>query len=104
MANTNTERSRNHRKKMKRDLVKYTVYKNKDRERKRVERSKPKSGSSGEIDRQKKLNRNRVRRCRIAQKAKTLCTCPVFSMVQLLLKMQALLLFLCSMISRKSSV
>ena len=45
-------------------------HKSKDRERKRVERSMPNAHSADEIARQKKLNRDRVRKCRLLLKAK----------------------------------
>ena len=70
MPNTGTERSRRFRKKLKEDYEAYNFYKSKDRERKRAERSKPKVQSPDEIARQKKLNRDRVRKCRILKKAK----------------------------------
>ena len=55
---------------VKEDFELYNFYKSKDRERKRAERSKPKVQSPEEIARQKKLNRDRVRRSRILKKAK----------------------------------
>ena len=69
MPKTSTERSRTFRKKVK-DFEVYNFYKSKDRERKRAERSKPKVQSPEEIARQKKLNRDRVRKRRILKKAK----------------------------------
>ena len=65
MSKTSTERSRTFRKKVKEDFELYNFYKSKDRERKRAERSKPKVQSPEEIARQKKLNRDCVRRSRI---------------------------------------
>ena len=70
MAKTSTERSRALRKRLKENAELHNVYKSKDRERKRAERSKSQVKSAGEIARQKKLNRERVRKCRILKKEK----------------------------------
>ena len=70
MAKTITERSRMFRIKLRKDSLKYNGFKNKDRERKRIERSKPTVQSQCENDRKKKLNRDRVRKFRALQKSK----------------------------------
>ena len=70
MAKTSTERSRIFKIKLKKDDLKYNAFKNEDRERKRIERSEPKVESQCEIDRKKKLNRDRVRKFRALEKSK----------------------------------
>ena len=73
MAKTSTERSKQFRKKLKEDPEKYNIYKSKDNERKKIERNKQKvqqSRSPAEVARQKKLNRERVRKFRMNKKIK----------------------------------
>jgi len=68
MGKTSTERSRIHRQKLKKNAELYNIYKSKDRDRKRSERSKPMSLSPSEIERRKKLNRERVKKFKLRKK------------------------------------
>lgn len=75
MAKTSTERSQKFRKKLKEDHEKYSAYKMKDKERKKMQRSKPKvQQSPAEVARQKQLNRDRVRKFRMKKRLKQVDT------------------------------
>ncbi|KXJ08334.1 hypothetical protein AC249_AIPGENE28337 [Exaiptasia diaphana] len=52
-----------------RSMKSYEQYKARDKQRKRVERSKPQKLSLLEIQRRKKLNRERVKKCKLSKKA-----------------------------------
>ena len=71
MGKTSTERSRLCRQRLKENSEKYEQYKAREKERKRVERSKPQKLSVSEIQRRKKLNRERVKKCKLRKKAAT---------------------------------
>ena len=66
---TGAERARTFRTRLKVDVERYKAYKNKDKERKRVQR-KGQALSPSEVARRKKLTRERVRKCRQRQKEK----------------------------------
>lgn len=66
---TGAERARTFRARLKVDVERYKAYKNKDKERKRVQR-KGQALSPSEVARRKKLTRERVRKCRQRQKEK----------------------------------
>jgi len=70
MAKTDAERQRICRAKLKLDTESYKSYKEKDKERKRIQRnvSKFKASSSNEAARKKRLNRERVRKFRQKKK------------------------------------
>lgn len=68
MGKTNTERSRIFRKKLKEDLEKYNVYKSNDKRRKKHERSKKKDVAPSEVNRLRRLNRERVKKYRMKKK------------------------------------
>ena len=62
MAKTSTERSKLFRKKLREDVEKYSVFKAKDRERKRNERNEKKPLSESELQNLRKKNRERKRK------------------------------------------
>ena len=66
---TGAERARTFRTRLKVDVERYKAYKNKDKERKRVQR-KGQALSPSEVARRKKLIRERVRKYRQRQKEK----------------------------------
>lgn len=69
MPKTSTERSQMFRKKLKEDVEKYNVYKMNDKDRKKLQRSKPKAQQSPtEVARKKQLNRERVRKFRMKKR------------------------------------
>ena len=65
------ERAKDFRNKLQADAEKYNSYKAKDKERKRAERKSGNVLSPGETATKKKLNRDRVRKCRLNRREKS---------------------------------
>ena len=72
MIKTSTERYKKFKAKLKEDEERYNLFKSKDRDRKRAERKKQHPKSESDIIRQRKLNRDRVRKYRLLKKAEVL--------------------------------
>ena len=75
MAKTSTERSKSFHEKLREDVEKYSVFKAKDRERKRNERNEKQPMSESELQNLRKKNKERKRKSRMKKKVQKTESC-----------------------------